>query len=59
MSQTSLLKREVPVFSGDPLEFKLFMRAFRHNIEDKTDRFLQFTAGKPKELVRSCLHIDH
>ncbi|XP_035988164.1 uncharacterized protein LOC118560795 [Fundulus heteroclitus] len=65
VSQTSLPKKEVPVFSGDPLEFQLFMQAFRHNIEDKTDSnedrlyFLeQFTAGQPKELVRSCLHLD-
>ena len=65
VSQTSLPKKEVPVFSGDPLEYQLFTQAFRHNIEDKTDSYEdrlyfleQFTAGQPKQLVRSCLHMD-
>lgn len=41
------------------------MQAFSHNIEDKTDNnedqlyFIeQFTAGQPRELVRSCLHMN-
>lgn len=53
------------MFSGDPLDFQLFMQAIKHNIEDKTDSnedrlyFLeQYTVGQPKELVRSCLHMD-
>ena len=61
----SLPKREVPVFDGDPLAYRPFMQAFKHNIENKTtsnpDRlyFLeQYTAGQPKELVRSCLHLN-
>lgn len=65
VSQTSLPKKEVTMFSGDPLDFQLFMQAIKHNIEDKTDSnedrlyFLeQYTVGQPKELVRSCLHMD-
>lgn len=62
--QAGLPKKEIPVFDGDPLKYKLFMRAFKYNIEDKTssnqDRlcFLeQYTTGKPKDLVQSCLHM--
>lgn len=53
------------MFDGDPLTFQLFMQAFKHNIEDKTecdeDRlyFLeQYSAGQPRELVRSCFHMN-
>lgn len=63
--QASLPRREVPVFDGNPLTFRLFTQAFKHNIEDKTnsneDRlyFLeQYTVGQPKELVRSCFHMN-
>ncbi|KAL4008074.1 hypothetical protein ACER0C_001926 [Sarotherodon galilaeus] len=55
---------DVPVFSGDPLEFGFFMKTFEHGIEERTDsnrdrlRFLeQFTQGRPKVLVRSCSHM--
>ena len=41
------------------------MKAFKHNIEDKTDNYEdrlyfleQYTVGQPKELVRSCFHMD-
>lgn len=61
----SLPRREVPVFDGDPLAYRPFMQAFKHNIENKTDNnedrlyFLeQYTVGQPKELVRSCLHMN-
>lgn len=63
--QSSLPQREVPVFDGDPLNFRLFTQAFKHNIEDKTDcdedrlYFLeQYTTGQPRELVRSCFHMN-
>lgn len=63
--QASLTIREIPVFSGDPLEYRPFMRSFIHNIEEKTDNnqeglyYLElFTAGEPKELVRSCLYMN-
>lgn len=42
-----------------------FIHAFEHLIEDKTknnqDRLYyleQFTSGLPRDLVRSCLHMD-
>ena len=53
------------MFDGDPLNFMPFMRAFEHGIEDKTsshqDRLYyleQYTSGQPKDLVRSCLHME-
>ena len=63
--EAKLPRREVPMFDGDPLTFRPFMKAFKHNIEDKTssneDRlyFLeQYTVGQPKELVQSCFHMS-
>ncbi len=62
---SSLPTRHVPVFNGEPLNFKPFMQAFEHCIESKTnssqDRLYyleQYTSGQLKELVRSCLHMD-
>lgn len=62
---THLPQRDIPVFSGDPLEFKSFIRAFDYTIHDKThndnDRlyyFEQFTRGEPRDLVRSCQHMS-
>ncbi len=56
--------KDIPVFKGDALQYKSFMRAFEHAIEQKTSNdqdklyFLeQFTAGEPQELVRSCAHM--
>ncbi len=56
--------KEVTVFKGDPLTFKSFFRAFEQTIEAKTDDesdklyyLLQYTAGEPQELVRSCEHM--
>ena len=64
--QLSLLpKRDIPTFQGDALHYRSFIRAFQHNIESRTssnqDRlyFLeQYTAGQPRDLVRSCMHMD-
>ncbi|KAL1269131.1 hypothetical protein QQF64_031420 [Cirrhinus molitorella] len=63
-SLSTLPPMDIPVFSGDALEFTFFMRAFEHGVENKTtnnkDRlyFLeQFTTGQPKVLVRSCQHM--
>lgn len=60
-----LPQRDVPVFSGDPLEFKSFIRAFDHTIHGKTDSdsdrlyyLEQFTRGEPRDLVRSCQHMN-
>lgn len=62
---SSLPTRHVPVFKGEPLNFKPFMQAFEHCIESKTnssqDRLYyleRYTSGQLKELVRSCLHMD-
>lgn len=62
---SNLPQRDVPIFSGDPLEFKSFLRAFEHTISDKTDNdsdriyyLEQFTRGEPRDLVRSCQHMS-
>lgn len=64
-SLSSLPKRDISVFDGDPLKFHSFVKAFENGVERNTashsDRlyFLeQYTNGHPKELVRSCQHID-
>lgn len=61
----SLLPREVSVFDGNPLAYQSFIHAFEHMIEEKTknnqDRLYyleQFTSGLPRDLVRSCLHME-
>lgn len=53
------------MFDGNPLAYQSFIHAFEHLIEDKTknnqDRLYyleQFTSGLPRDLVRSCLHMD-
>lgn len=64
--QTSqfLPHREIPVFSGDPLQYKSFIKAFEHCVEAKANNkghclyyLEQFTRGQPRDLVRSCLHM--
>lgn len=64
--QTSqfLPHREIPIYDGDPLQFKTFMKAFEHCVEAKTNSkgdclyyLEQFTRGQPRDLVRSCLHM--
>ncbi|KAK7884418.1 hypothetical protein WMY93_027541 [Mugilogobius chulae] len=61
----TLPPQNIPVFKGDPLEYRLFIRAFEHGVEDKTDNdkdrlyyMEQYTSGQPRELIRSCLHMD-
>lgn len=61
----NLPQRKVPEFSGDPLEFLPFLRAFEHIIHSRTDNdedrlyyLEQFTNGEPRELVRSCQHMS-
>ncbi len=56
---------DIPIFKGDPLNYKLFIRAFKHGDEDRIDNdkdrlyFMEhYTTGKPKELVHSCLHMN-
>lgn len=59
-----LTTKDIPLFKGDALQYKSFMRVFEHAIEQKTSNdqdklyYLdQFTAGEPQELVRSCAHM--
>ncbi|KAK3735155.1 hypothetical protein QZH41_020254, partial [Actinostola sp. cb2023] len=58
----TLPQPELPVFSGDPVEYCDFIRAFENLIERKTRNpssrlyyLLQYTAGQVQDLVRSCL----
>ena len=55
---------DIPTFSGDPLNYHSFVRAFEHGVESRTESFKdrlyyleQFTDGQPKELIKSCLHM--
>ena len=62
---SSLPKRDIQVFDGDPLQFHTFMRAFENGVESKSNSYSdclyfleQFTRGRPRDLVRSCQHMD-
>lgn len=60
---SSLPSREIPVFDGDPLQFRPFMKAFEQGVESKAGKgdclyyLEQYTRGQPQELVRSCQHM--
>ena len=61
----TLPQPEVPTFTGDPIEFCNFIRAFENMIEAKTTSYsatlyylVQYTAGDVQELMRSCLATD-
>lgn len=56
---------EIPVSCGDPLEFRAFLRAFNHAIETKTENPVdklyyleQYRRGEPRDLIRSCQHMQ-
>lgn len=56
--------RDIPVFDGDPLQYKSFIRAFENGVEVKSTNwsdclhFLeQYTRGQPRDLVHSCQHL--
>ena len=60
-----LPQRIIKTYTGDPVEYMSFIRAFEYGIEDKTscskDRLYyleQFTTGEPNTLVRSCMHME-
>ena len=62
MLALTLPQPEVPTFSGDPIEYWGFIRAFQNVIESKTasDKarlyyLVQYTSGEVQELVSSCL----
>ena len=63
--RNSLPRRPVPVFSGNPLDYCTFIRAFETVIETRESDYAgrlyyleQHTAGRPQELVRSCLYMN-
>ena len=63
-NRNKLPQPRVPVFDGNPIEYRTFVRAFENLVESRTfsstDRLYyleQFTAGDVKELVRSCHHL--
>lgn len=62
---SSLPRREIPFFDGDPLKYNTFIRVFENGVERNTKNcsnklyFLeQYTRGHPKELVRSSQHLN-
>ena len=61
----TLPQPEVPTFTGDPIEYCNFIRAFENMIEAKTTSYsarlyylVQYTAGDVQELMRNCLAMD-
>ena len=63
-NRSKLPQPRVPVFDGNPMEYRTFISAFESLVETRTfsssDRLYyleQFTAGDVKELVRSCHHL--
>ena len=63
-NRNKLPQPRVPVFDGNPFEYRTFVRAFENLVESRTfgstDRLYyleQFTAGDIKEIVRSCHHL--
>lgn len=59
-----LPQRDIPLFHGDPLEFRPFIKAFDHAIHSRTENdadklyFLeQYTRGEPRDLIKSCQHM--
>ena len=61
----TLPQPEVLTFTGDPIEYCSFIRAFESMIEAKTASpssrlyyLVQYTAGDVQELMRSCLAMD-
>ena len=65
ISALTLPHTEVPVFSGDPIEYCGFIRAFENLIETKTTSpstrlyyLIQFTRGDVQELMKGCLPME-
>lgn len=61
----TLPKHEVPIFSGDPVQYCGFVKAFECLIESKTSSYserlyylVQYTRGEVQELMRSYLAMD-
>lgn len=61
--KSSLPKRSLQPFDGNPLHYHAFTKAFMHVIESKTTDFTdrlyfleQYTRGPANEIVRSCMY---
>lgn len=63
-----LSQRDIPVFGGDVLGFRSFLKALEYKVAFKTENsavklyfFEQYTRGEPQDLVKSCQHVppDH
>ncbi|XP_038073046.1 uncharacterized protein LOC119741366 [Patiria miniata] len=61
--RSSLPQRQIQPFSGNPLDYHAFVRAFEHTIESKNNNdkdklyFLeQYTRGEAIAIVKSCMY---
>ncbi|KAJ8034240.1 hypothetical protein HOLleu_20993 [Holothuria leucospilota] len=61
----SLPRRDIQIFDGKVQDYRAFIAAFEHNIEKFTENdqdrlyyLQQYTSGRPRELVRSCMGKD-
>ena len=61
----TLPQPDIPVFSGNPIEYWTFIRAFENLIDKKTTSesarlyyLVQYTSGEVQELVKSCLSMS-
>ena len=64
LERSSLPKADIPIFNGDVTRYRGFIRSFDSRIASRTSddeerlSFLyQFTSGKPRDVVRACLHL--
>lgn len=55
---------DIHTFSGDPLDYNAFVRAFEHGVESRCESFKdclyyleQFNDGEQKMLIKCCLHM--
>lgn len=59
----SLPPWDIPIFEGDPLHYRTFIKAFELGVEEKAGKadslyyLEQFTRGQPHELVQGCQHM--
>ena len=63
--RSSLPQRQIQPFSGNPLDWHAFVRAFEHTIESKTNNdkdklyyLEQYTKGEANAIVKSCMYGD-
>ena len=63
-NKNKLPQPRVPIFDGNPVDYRSFVRAFESLIESRTQSSTerlyyleQYTAGDVKELIRSCHHL--